>query len=55
MIKIRITGLPGEVDSFLKKLRKLFFISDESKPYKNSNSRYIRRYIDVQEDKDYEG
>lgn len=49
MIKIRITGLPGEVESFLKKLRKLFLISDESKAYKNSNSKYVRRYIDIEE------
>lgn len=55
MIKIRITGLPSEVECFLKKLRKLFLISDESKPYKNTNSKYVRQYIDVQEDKDYEG
>lgn len=55
MIKIRITGLPDDVDSFLIKLRKLFSIVDESKPYKNSNSNYVRKYVDVQEDTDDEG
>lgn len=49
MIKIRITGLPGEVDRFLEKHRKLFFVSDESEPYKNSKSRYVQRYIDIEE------
>lgn len=49
MIKIRITGLPDEVDSFLNLLRELFSITAESKPYQNSNSKYVRRYIDVEE------
>lgn len=49
MIKIRITGLPDEMDCFLKKLRELFYVSVESKSYKNSNSKYVRRYIDIEE------
>ena len=49
MLKIRITGLPGEVDSFLNLLRELFFVTEESKPYKNSNSRFVRTYIDIEE------
>ena len=48
MIKIRITGLPDEIDSFLNSLRKLFLVMDESKPYKNSNSKFVRKYIDVE-------
>ena len=51
MIKIRITGLPDEVERFLKKLREHFFILNETKPCKNSNSKFVRKYVDVQEDK----
>lgn len=54
MIKIRITGLPDEVECFLKKLREHFFILNETKPCKNSNSKFVRKYVDVQEDKDDE-
>ena len=54
MIKLRITGLPEELECFLIELRKQFFVSNESKAYKNSNSRYAREYVDVQKkgDKD---
>ena len=48
MIKIRITGLPDEVDSFLNDLRGLFSVSGESKSCSNSNSRYIRKYVDIE-------
>lgn len=48
MIKIKITGLPNEVDSFLNDLRGLFSVSDESKSYPNSNSKYVRKYVDVE-------
>lgn len=51
MIKIRITGLPDDVDSFLDDLKELFSVTDESKPYKNTNSQYVRKYVDLQEDK----
>ena len=48
MIKIRITGLPDDVDSFLSNLRKLFSVIDESKPYQNRNSKFVRRYADIE-------
>jgi len=48
MIKIRITGLPDDVDSFLNDLRELFTVVEESKAYKNANSQYVRKYIDVE-------
>jgi hypothetical protein len=50
MVKIRITGLPDEVERFLDKFRKHFFILNETKPCKNSNSKFVRKYVDVQED-----
>lgn len=52
MIKLRITGLPDDVDSFLDDLRKLFSITDESKSCPNSRSRYVRKYVDVEKTKD---
>ncbi len=48
MIKIRITGLPDDVDNFLSKLGELFSVMDESKPYKNSNSKFVRKYVDIE-------
>lgn len=50
MIKIRITGLPGEIERFLAEFKEHFFVLHESKPCKNSNSRFVRKYIDVQKD-----
>lgn len=54
MIKIRITGLPDELECFLTELREHFLVSAETKEYGNSNSRYVRKYVDVQKkgDKD---
>lgn len=49
MIKIRITGLPDEMECFLTKLREHYFVLNESKPCKNSNSKFVRKYIDVEE------
>lgn len=51
MLKIRITGLPDEMDSFLDEFRKRFFISEESKPYKDSRSQYSREYMNVEDKK----
>jgi hypothetical protein len=48
MIKIRITGLPDEVDSFLNELRELFSVTEESKSYKNTKSKYVRKYVDIE-------
>lgn len=54
MIKIRITGLPDELGYFLNELRKHFSVLNVSKHYENSNSKFVRIYADVQEDKDDE-
>lgn len=51
MLKIRITGLPDEMERFLKKLREHFLILKESKPCKNSNSKFVRKYVDVEDNK----
>lgn len=47
MIKLRITGLPDDVDSFLNELRELFSVTDESKPCQNSHSKFVRKYVDI--------
>lgn len=49
MIKLRITGLPDELECFLDELRKHFPILNESKSYKNNSSRYVRKYVDVEQ------
>lgn len=49
MIKIRITGLPDEIECFLTELREHFFVLKESNVYKDSNSKYSRKYINVEE------
>ena len=48
MIKIRITGLPGEVELSLGKLKRYFYILKESKPCKDRNSKYVRVYMDAE-------
>lgn len=50
MIKIRITGLPDEIERFLTELRKRFFILNESKTFKNSCSSFSRKYVDLQKE-----
>jgi len=52
VLKIRITGLPDDVDSFLDDLRELFSVTDETKSYPNSNSKFVRKYVDVDIEKE---
>ena len=47
MVKIRITGLPEELENFLTELKKFFFILNVSKSYKDSKSKYVRKYVDI--------
>ena len=51
MLKIRITGLPDEIERFLNELRKRFSISHESNSCRDSRSKFVRKYIDVEEEK----
>lgn len=53
MIKLRIQGLPDEVEKFSEQLKKdgyHFFM--ESDDYPNRNSEYVRRYVEVMLDED---
>lgn len=47
-LKIRITGLPDELDTAIEELRRSFTIRNISRPYKNRNSDYHRVYLDVE-------
>lgn len=49
MIKTRLTGLPADLDSFLNDFKRYFLVSEESKSYQNSNSKFVRKYMDVEE------
>lgn len=48
LIKLRVEGPPKEVEKYIEKLRESNKILQESKPYKNRNSEYVRVYLDVE-------
>lgn len=48
MLKIRIEGLPEKVEKYLEAFRKKNTVLQESKTYKNRNSKYVRVYLDVE-------
>lgn len=52
MLKLRITGLPSEIEGFLAKFKKHFTLLNETKDYKNSNSKFVRKYVDVSYEED---
>ena len=48
MIKLRIQGLPAEVEKFTEQLKKDgYHFLMESDDYPNRNSEYVRRYVEV--------
>ena len=48
MIKLRIQGLPDEVEKFSEQLKKDgYHFLMESDDYPNRNSEYVRRYVEV--------
>lgn len=49
MIKIRLQGLPAEVEAAARVLRAVGTVLEESGDYANrGESKYVRRYMDVQ-------
>lgn len=53
MIKLRIQGLPDEVEKFSEQLKKGgYHFLMESDDYPNRNSEYVRRYVEVMLDED---
>lgn len=51
MVKLRITGTREDVNSALEKIKKTFDVLMVSRDYKNSNSQYVRVYLEVASDK----
>ena len=48
MIKLRIQGLPDEVEKFSEHLKKDGYrFLMESDDYPNRNSEYVRRYVEI--------
>lgn len=47
-MKIRIEGLPSELDAAVDRLRQVFFVQSVSRPYKNRNSEKCRVYVDAE-------
>lgn len=48
MIKLRIQGLPDEVEKFSEQLKKdAYHFLMESDDYPNRNSEYVRRYVEI--------
>lgn len=48
MIKIRVEGVPAEVNNTLVRIRKAFRVLSESRPYQNRNSEYVRVYVEIE-------
>lgn len=47
MVKIRLQGLKNEVELSIEQLKKCFKVVYISDFYKNSNSDYVRCYVEV--------
>lgn len=49
MVKVRIEGLPEEVEKFTEQLEKdeKYEFLQKSENYPNRNSVYIRKYVDI--------
>lgn len=48
MVKVRIEGLPEEVEKFTEQLKKDgYHFLMESDDYPNRNSEYVRRYVEI--------
>lgn len=48
MIKVKLTGLPIEIEKATEVLKETFDVLDITKDYKNRNSPYVRLYADVE-------
>ena len=48
MVKLRLEGIPAEVDRTVESLRENFQLLQISKSYQNRNSEYVRIYIDAE-------
>lgn len=46
-VKIRLTGLPEDVEGAAALIRQVFIVLEESNDYPNRNSAFVRRYLTV--------
>ena len=51
MVKLRVTGTREDVDVAIAKIKRTFDVLMVSRDYKNSNSRYVRVYLEVASEK----
>lgn len=48
MVKVRIEGLPEEVEKFTEQLKKDGYeFLQKSENYPNKNSQYVRKYVEI--------
>jgi hypothetical protein len=48
LLKIRLQGLPDEVDKMVESLRENYQVYQVSSQYENRNSEFVRVYIDLE-------
>ncbi|WP_411680444.1 DUF3970 family protein [Clostridium thailandense] len=51
MVKVRLEGLPEEIAKYIEDFKRRNEVLQESKPYKNRNSKYVRVYLDIENKK----
>lgn len=49
MIKVRVQGLPAEVEKYIDDFREQYEVLDVSTQYENKNSEYVRVYLELEE------
>ncbi|WP_176547942.1 DUF3970 family protein [Priestia aryabhattai] len=48
MLKIRLQGLPHEIEAFINDFHEKYEVLSISDPYENRNSKFVRVYIEIQ-------
>ncbi len=51
LVKVRLEGLPEEIAKYIEDFKRRNEVLQESKPYKNRNSKYVRVYLDIENKK----
>jgi hypothetical protein len=47
MIKVRLQGLPDEIERFVDDFKLNYEVLEVSDPYKNRNSEFVRVYVTI--------
>ncbi len=53
-VKLRVEGLPEDVEAALRSIRMCFVVVEESQAYPNRNSKLVRVYVTVKSEPDQE-